>query len=224
MIFDFADLSRRDRHKLLISTIVPRPIAWISTLNEDGSVNVGPYSFFNIVCEQPPLVSVGVGSGERGEGDLKDTGQNIRRTGEFVVNLVGFEQAPKMVTTAVNFAPGVSEAHKARLDLAASMKITTPRLAESPVSLECRLHRTVDLAERQVLVLGEVVALHIGDDAVLDAGRCYIDTPKLDLIARMHGNGWYTRTTDWFQMPTPASEARTAVGSDDMATDGVLGS
>ena len=206
MIFDFADLSRRDRHKLMISTVVPRPIAWISTLNEDGSVNVGPYSFFNIVCEQPPLISVGVGSGERGEDDLKDTGRNIRRTGEFVVNLVGFEQAPQMVITAVNFAPGISEIDKAGLTLAPSSKLSTPRIAESPASLECRLHKTVDLADGQVLVLGEVVALHIRDTAVLDASLCYVDTPKLDLVARMHGNGWYTRMTDWFQLPTPAVE------------------
>lgn len=206
MIFDFAELSRRDRHKLLISTIVPRPIAWVSTLNADGSVNVGPYSFFNIVCEQPPLVSIGVGSGERGEGDLKDTGENIRRTGEFVVNLVGFEQAPKMVVTAVNFAPGVSEADRAGLATGPSSRLSTPRLTESPVSLECRLYRTVDIVDGQVLVLGEVVALHVAEEAVLDAGRCYIDTPKLDLVARMHGNGWYTRTTDWFQMPTPAAD------------------
>jgi flavin reductase (DIM6/NTAB) family NADH-FMN oxidoreductase RutF len=207
MIFDFDTLSTHDRHKLLISTVVPRPIAWVTTLNADGTVNAGPFSFFNVVCQKPALISVGVGAGERGESDLKDTGQNIRRTGEFVVNLVGYANTPQMVLTAVNFEPGVSEVEKAGLETAASIKVAAPRLASSPVSLECQLHRTVDLVEGQVLVLGEVVAAHVRDDAVLDAGRCYIDTPRLDLVARMHGNGWYTRTTDWFQLPTPKPES-----------------
>jgi len=88
MFFDFGDLSRRERHKLMTSTIVPRPIAWVSTVNAGGTINIGPFSFFNIVCEEPPLVSIGVGSGERFEGDLKDTGVNIRRTGEFVQGVV----------------------------------------------------------------------------------------------------------------------------------------
>lgn len=203
MFFDFGDLSRRERHKLMTSTIVPRPIAWVSTVNADGTINIGPFSFFNIVCEEPPLVSIGVGSGERFEGDLKDTGVNIRRTGEFVVNLVGFGNADAMVKTAVNLPAGMSELDFAQLATSPATKVDAPRIGQSPVSLECRLFRNIDIGDGQSLVLGEVVGIHVLDDAVLDAGRCYIDTPKLDLIARMHGNGWYTRMTDWFQRVTP---------------------
>jgi len=203
MFFDFAKLSRHNGHKLLTSTVVPRPIAWVSTRNEDGSINVGPFSFFNIVSENPPLVSIGVGSGERFEGDLKDTGTNIRRTGEFVVNLVAFANVEHMVKTAVNLPSHQSELDFAGLATTASEKIKTPRIAGSPVSLECELFRSVEIGDGQSLVLGRVVGIHIDDHAVLDAERCYIDTPKLDLIARMHGNGWYTRMTDWFQRVTP---------------------
>lgn len=203
VFFDFGALSRHNCHKLMTSTIVPRPIAWVTTLNDDGTVNVGPFSFFNVASEEPPLLSVAVGSGERFAGDLKDTGVNIRRNGEFVVNLVGYANAEAMVTTAVNFAAGVSEAGFAGIETVPSVKVATPRIRQSPASLECTLFRSIDLGDGQSLVLGRVVGVHVDEQAVLDAGKCYIDTPKLDLIARMHGNGWYTRMTDWFQRVTP---------------------
>lgn len=203
VFFDFSALSRHNCHKLMTSTIVPRPIAWVTTLNDDASVNVGPFSFFNVASEEPPLVSIAVGSGERFEGDLKDTGINIRRTGEFAINLVCYDNAESMVVTAVNFASGISEAEVASLETVASTKIATPRIRQSPASLECRLFRNIDLGYGQSLVLGRVVGVHVNREAVLDVDKCYIDTPKLDLIARMHGNGWYTRMTDWFQRITP---------------------
>ncbi|MDQ6432526.1 flavin reductase family protein [Mesorhizobium sp. LHD-90] len=203
MFFDFGELSRHNCHKLMTSTIVPRPIAWVSTLNADGSVNVGPFSFFNIVSEDPPLVSIGVGSGERFQGDRKDTGVNIRRSGEFVVSLVAYVNADAMVMTAVNLPAGRSELEFAGLETMPSARIAVPRIRQSPVSLECRLFQSIDIGDGQSLVLGRVVGAHVDDGAVLDAGRCYIDTRKLDLIARMHGNGWYTRMTDWFQRVTP---------------------
>lgn len=203
MFFDFGTLSRHNCHKLMTSTVVPRPIAWVTTLNEDDSVNVGPFSFFNIASEEPPLVSVAVGSGERFNGDLKDTGVNIRRNGEFVINLVGYSNAEAMTMTAVNFASGVSELQFADVDAVASTKVRTPRIRQSPASLECELFRSIDLGDGQSLVLGKVVGMHIVRSAVIDADKCYIDSPKLDLIARMHGDGWYTRMTDWFQRRTP---------------------
>ena len=203
VFFDFSALSRHNCHKLMTSTIVPRPIAWVTTLNEDGSVNVGPFSFFNVAAEEPPLVSIAVGSGERFEGDLKDTGVNIRRNGEFVVNLVGFANAQAMTRTAVNFASGISEIPFAEIETVPSVKVRTPRIRQSPAALECELFRTVDLGDGQTLELGRVIGIHVAQEAVLDADRCYIDAPKLDLIARMHGDGWYTRMTDWFQCRTP---------------------
>jgi len=203
VFFDFGTLSRHNCHKLMTSTIVPRPIAWVTTLNEDGTVNVGPFSFFNVASEEPPLVSIAVGSGERFNGDLKDTGVNIRRNGEFVVNLVGYSNAEAMTMTAVNFASGVSEIQFADIETIPSARVRTPRIRQSPTSLECELFQSIDLGSGQSLVLGRVVGMHINRHAVLDIDKCYIDTPKLDLIARMHGNGWYTRMTDWFQCKTP---------------------
>ena len=204
MLFDFEGLTPHDRHKLLISTIVPRPIAWVTTLNADATVNVGPFSFFNMFCEDPPVICLGIGSGERGgDDDEKDTGVNIRRSGEFVVNLVGYDNAGPMVRTGVNYPPGVSELAQARLTPAPSARVKPPRIAESPASIECKLERIVDFPTRRLLVLGEVVAVHVRDDCVLDPAKCYIDARKLDLIGRMHGNGWYTRMSDWFQLPTP---------------------
>lgn len=204
MYFDFERLTTHERHKLLISTIVPRPIAWVTTLNADATVNVGPFSFFNMFCEDPPVICLGIGSGERGAaGDEKDTGVNIRRSGEFVVNLVGYGNAAAMVRTAANYPPGVSELAVAGLTAVPSNRVAPPRIAESPASIECKLERIVDFPTRRLLVLGEVVAVHVRDDCVLDVGACYIDARKLDLIGRMNGNGWYTRMSDWFQLPTP---------------------
>jgi len=203
MIFKFSDLSSHDSHKLMISTIVPRPIAWVSTMDVDGQMNAAPFSFFNVFSDEPPLVILGIGSDERPGGSGKDSGRNIRERGEFVVNLVDRDTVQAMTKTAVNFPPSVNEMEKAGLSTAPSAVISTPRIAQSPVSIECRTDRIVELPSKRLLVLGLAVAMHVRDDAVLDAERCYIDTPKLNLVARMHGRGWYIATTDWFQEVTP---------------------
>ena len=107
MLFDFATLSAKDRYKLLVSTIVPRPIAWVVTQDPEGVLNAAPYSFFNAFANEPPIVVIGIGG--RTEGNLKDTGGNIRRTGQFVVNLVAEENATAMNVTAIEFGPEVDE-------------------------------------------------------------------------------------------------------------------
>ena len=203
MFFDFEQLASETCHKLMTSTIVPRPIAWVTTLNEDGSANAGPYSFFNIVCDHPPLLAIGIGTGERFDGDIKDTCANIRRGSDFVVNLVDRAHVAAMTQTAVNFPRGESEIDAAGLRLEPSRKVEAPSIAGVPVSMECRLHQLIELGGNRALVLGRVVALHVADEAVLNAERGHVDTPRLDLVARMHGNGWYTRMTDWFQQITP---------------------
>jgi flavin reductase (DIM6/NTAB) family NADH-FMN oxidoreductase RutF len=131
---------------------------------------------------------------------LKDTADNIRRTGEFVVNLVPESAIHGMNTTAIDFPPGVDELAEAGLTKAPSAKIKPPRIAESPVALECVTFQLIP-AGRHTIVLGRVVAVHINDDCVLDAAKCYVDTPKLGLVGRMHGRGWYTRTTDRIEVP-----------------------
>ena len=199
MLFDLAGLDAQNAYKLLVSTVLPRPIAWITTQDLDGSVNAAPFSFFNAVSGDPPVVAIGIGG--RAPGDVKDTGGNIRRTGQFVVNMVSDALAEKMNVTAIDFDKSVNELTEAGLTTAASAKVRPPRIAESPVSFECERLVIVEVGVDRAVVLGRVVAIHIKDEFVLDPARCYVDTPKLDLIGRMHGGGWYSRTRDRFELP-----------------------
>jgi flavin reductase (DIM6/NTAB) family NADH-FMN oxidoreductase RutF len=199
MLFDFAKLKHENAYKLLISTVVPRPIAWVTTQDVDGSINAAPFSFFNAVSGNPPVVAIGIGG--RAPGDVKDTGGNIRRTGQFVVNLVSNLLAQQMNVTAIDFGKEVNELAQAGLTTAPSATVRPPRIAESPVSLECERLVIVEVGIDRAVVLGKVLAIHVNDEFVLDAERCYVDTPKLELIGRMHGAGWYARTTDRFEMP-----------------------
>jgi flavin reductase (DIM6/NTAB) family NADH-FMN oxidoreductase RutF len=199
MLFEFDNTPSENIYKLLVSTVVPRPIAWVTTQDVDGSVNAAPFSFFNAVSGNPPVVAIGIGG--RGPGDVKDTGGNIRRTGQFVVNLVSNALAEKMNITAIDFDKEVNELAEAGLHTAPSSRVKPPRIAESPASFECERLVIVEVGVDRAVVLGKVVAIHVADEFVLDAQRCYIDTPKLDLIGRMHGRGWYARTTDRFDLP-----------------------
>ncbi|MDE2198332.1 MAG: flavin reductase family protein [Rhodospirillales bacterium] len=199
MLFDFDAISSQDRYKLLVSTVTPRPIAWVVTQDGSGVLNAAPYSFFNAVANDPPLLVIGIGG--RKPGDAKDTGNNIRETGEFVVNLVNEDTAQAMNVTAIDFPSEVNELAEAGLTTIPSTKVKPPRIAESPVAFECERFMSIDIGADRTLVLGRVLAIHVHDDCVLNAERCYIDTPKLGLIGRLHGAGWYTRTTDRFEMP-----------------------
>ncbi len=199
MLFECDKTTSENIYKLLVSTVVPRPIAWVTTQDVDGTVNAAPFSFFNAVSGDPPVVVFGIGG--RGPGDIKDTGGNIRRTGQFVVNLVSNALAEQMNITAIDFPKEVNELAEAGLSIASSSKVKPPRIAESPVSFECERLVVVEVGIDRAVVLGKVVAIHIADEFVLDPVRCYVDTPNLDLIGRMHGRGWYSRTTDRFEMP-----------------------
>jgi flavin reductase (DIM6/NTAB) family NADH-FMN oxidoreductase RutF len=199
MLFDVAQMDAREAYKILVSTVVPRPIAWITTQDTDGTLNAAPFSFFNAVSGDPPVVAIGIGG--RGPGDAKDTGNAIRRTGEFVVNMVSNDLAKHMNITAIDFGRDVNELIEAGLTTAPSVHIKPPRIAESPVSFECKRLVTVDVGNDRSVILGTVLAIHVRDDCVLNPEKHYIDTPKLDLIGRMHGGGWYSRTTDRFDLP-----------------------
>jgi flavin reductase (DIM6/NTAB) family NADH-FMN oxidoreductase RutF len=204
MLFDLAALDAQNAYKLLVSTVVPRPIAWVTTQDLDGSVNAAPFSFFNAVSGNPPVVAIGIGG--RAPGDVKDTGGNIRRTGQFVVNMVSDALAEKMNVTAIDFDKSVNELAEAGLTTAPSAKVRPPRIAEAPVAFECERLVIVEVGVDRAVVLGKVVAIEIRDEYVLDPARCYVDTPKLDLVGRMHGGGWYARTRDLFEMPRIAVE------------------
>jgi flavin reductase (DIM6/NTAB) family NADH-FMN oxidoreductase RutF len=211
MLFDFATLSPTERYKLLVSTVTPRPIAWITSQDSDGLMNAAPFSFFNAFAGDPPVVGIGVAA--RKHGQAKDTRANIEQTKQFVVNLVGAENAEAMNITAIEFDPEVDELKQAVLTTLPSLHVKPPRIAESPVSMECELLQLIDLGPRSGLVLGRVLAMHVRDEAVINAAKQYIDTPALKLIGRMHGAGWYAHTSDLFEMPRIAVENwKTKVG------------
>ena len=132
---------------------------------------------------------------------MKDTATNIAHSGQFVVNLVSEAMAQSMVVTAIDFDPTVSEVLEAELATLPSSRITPPRIADSPVAFECERYQTVELPHDRHLVIGRIVMMHIAEDAMQDVERFYVDTPKLDLVGRMHGGGWYTRTRDQFEVP-----------------------
>jgi len=197
MQFDIPALLPGDAYKLLASVVVPRPIALVSTLGPDRQVNAAPFSFFNLVGSSPPVVALGIT--DRAPGSPKDTRANIVREGSFVVNLVDEALAQAMNICGIDFPPEESEMDAAGLTVLASAVVSVPRIAESPVQLECRLAQIVEIGDNKI-VLGEVVCLHIRD-AFVDTEKLHVRTDTIRLIGRMHGGGWYARTSDLFDMP-----------------------
>ena len=199
MRWDLDQVDSSIAYKLLAATIMPRPIAWVVTRGEEG-VNAAPYSFFNAMGSNPPTVAIGMlADPERG---FKDTARNILDNGEFVVNLVPERLVERMNITAVNAPAEVEELILAGLQTAPSTHITPPRIADSPVSFECRSLSNVVTGPQQTVVIGRVLAVHVKDDCVLDPDKAYIDTPKLDLVARSYGSD-YVRSRDTFQLDRP---------------------
>lgn len=201
MEFDFETLAAGERYKILTSTIVPRPIAWVTTLSADGVRTAAPFSFFNAMGKDPPLLAVGIQSND--DGSLKDTSRNIRDTGEFVVNLVTEAVVEAMNLTSIVAPPEVDELELAHLETVPSRKVKPPRIAASPVAFECRLHTPLAFPSGQFVVIGEVMQAHVHDDFVLDRDRNYIDTLRLKPIGRMHGRAGYVRTMDTFEVARP---------------------
>ncbi|WP_397571037.1 flavin reductase family protein [Schlesneria sp. T3-172] len=198
MYFDFGKLPPNECYKLFVSTITPRPIAWVVSQSGGGTLNAAPFSFFNAFAADPPVIGIGIGSHKRGR--PKDTRCNIEESRQFVVNLVSEDNAKAMNVTAIDFDYGVNELDEAGLTLLPSTLIHPPRIAESPVAFECELIQSIALGEHSGLILGRVLAMHLRDDAVIDPDHHYVDTPSLKLIGRMHGAGWYARTSDLFKM------------------------
>jgi flavin reductase (DIM6/NTAB) family NADH-FMN oxidoreductase RutF len=188
-----------DAYKLLVSTVVPRPIALATTVDGSGRVNAAPFSFFNAVSSIPPVVVLGISPGATGGDGYKDTERNIRDSGEFVVNLVDEVLAERMNICAIDFPFGVAELDEAGLSALPSAGVRPPRIAQSPVSFECRRITGLSLGPRSTLEVGLVIHVHIRDD-LIDPARMYVHTERMRLIGRMHGRGWYARTSDLFLM------------------------
>ena len=210
MIVSPSDLSHSELYGILLNSVAPRPIAWVSTISAAGNINLAPFSFFNAVCVDPPLLAFAPGlrqpkQPEGGHGEAKDTLRNVRETKEFVVNIVTYELAEAMNLTSGEYDASVDEFELAKLTPQPSKVVRPPRVAESPISFECKLHQILDFSSRPTsssLVIGQVVSIHISD-AHLKDGK--LDRNSLDLIGRM-GGIQYTRTTQRFEMVRPKVE------------------
>jgi len=202
MQFDMRALPMVTRYKIVNSTITPRPIAWVTTRSEAGVVNAAPYSFFNCVGTEPPLVTLGLLK-DPATRSLKNTAANIIATGEFVVNLVCEDDAERMNQCSVDAPADVSEIDYAGIETAPSVLVAPPLIASSPVSFECRKVAALDIGALQTVVIGEILMAHVRDEFITDPDRVYFDTPAMKLIGRTHGSGWYVRNSDSFQMDRP---------------------
>ncbi len=201
MLIDIAAADYLDVYHLLVGVVTPRPIAWVTTLDPEGRVNLAPFSFFNAFGANPPVVVFSPTL--RRDGSKKDTLRNLEATGEFVLNAAVESLAEKMNLCSKELPYGQSEAELAELTLLPSVKVKPPRVAETLVTMECKLLQIVPIGKGPIagnLIIGEVLVIHIADDVLDDKGR--IDPRKLRTIARLGGD-YYCRTTDLFEMKRP---------------------
>jgi flavin reductase (DIM6/NTAB) family NADH-FMN oxidoreductase RutF len=200
-----ADLSQRDRYKVLTSFVLPRPIAWVTSIGPSGVVNAAPFSFFNVFCEDPPLCMFAVN--KRPDGRIKDTLANIQRTGEFVVNIADEPLARAMHETSGDFPPEIGEPTFLGLKLAPSCKVAAPRLAEAPWAMECKTWKEINVNGDRVLVMGEGINFYIRDE-LWDHQAMRVHMDRYHPMGRMFADR-YCRTDD--RVIFPAAEGAVAV-------------
>jgi len=199
MEFDLNGEHARYSYRLLAGLVTPRPIAWVTTIDEEGRVNAAPFSFFNVFGTRPPMLAFAPGN--KTPEIPKDTARNIRRTGEFVVNLVDEACAEAMNLTAKELDHGESEVELAGLHTEPSRSVAPPRIAESPVSLECREWSTLEIGQNR-LVIGLIDRIH-AREGVVDPESLLVDREVFRPIGRMEVPAGYCRTGDHFVMPRP---------------------
>jgi flavin reductase (DIM6/NTAB) family NADH-FMN oxidoreductase RutF len=190
------DLSPRERYKVLTGFVLPRPIAWVTTIGPTGVVNAAPFSFFNVFCEDPPLCMFA--SNLRPDGRIKDTVINIERTGVFVVNLADEPLARAMHDSSGDFPPEIGEPDYLGLKLAPSTKVVVPRLADAPWAMECKTWKRIDINNRQ-LFMGEGIHFHIRDD-LWDREAMRVHMDRYHPVGRMFADR-YCRTDDRIEFP-----------------------
>lgn len=207
MELTMAELERQEKYKLLIGGIIPRPIAWVTSMDGDGLVNAAPFSYFNVASIEPMLISVAVM--RKPGGIRKDTARNIQETGEFVVNMVDVHNVDVMNQTSADYPPDVSEAAALGLVLQPSSAIKVPRLAVSRIHFECKLHQIVELGSPVTsdLIIGEVLHVHV-DDSLYHQGR--IDAEAFAPVSRLAGHS-YATLGDIFDRPRPVYSAPDSV-------------
>lgn len=199
MIIDPKDILFQEAHKLMIGSIIPRPIALVSTISKEDRVNLAPFSYFNGVCSKPPTI-VFCPARRGWDGKEKDTLVNIRETEEFVVNIVSESFAEKMVACSTDFDPDIDEYEISNLSKINSKKIRPPRVEEAKISFECTLNQIVEIGDGGAgsgfIVIGTIVLFHV-DDSVYDNGK--IKLKNLNPLGRLAGNS-YSRTKDTFEI------------------------
>lgn len=186
MEFDFGTLPANDRYRLLTSFVVPRPIALVATRAAEGHDNAAPMSFFNVFAQEPPILILGIQG--RGNGLEKDTMINLRRTGEFVVNMVDASLAERMIICSTALGPEVDELKLAGLTAVPALQVDAARVAESPCAMECRVEQIIDYPGRAI-VLDRVVQMHVRDDCLDVAGR-YVLPEVYQPLARLHADNY----------------------------------
>ncbi|TPG69478.1 flavin reductase family protein [Brevibacillus laterosporus] len=197
-----SDLERQEKYKLLIGGIIPRPIAWVTSHNQSGLVNAAPFSYFNVACIDPMMISISV---SRKPGQvMKDTARNISEIGEFVINMVDVHNVAFVNETSADFPADQSEVEALKLDVLPSKAVKVPRLALSRIHFECKLHQIVTLGEPAAsdLIIGEVVHVHIDDD-IYFSGK--IDAEKFAPVSRLAGHT-YATLGDMFDHPRPVHD------------------
>jgi len=199
MELDLTGPQREDAYRILAGLVTPRPIALTTTVDLEGRVNAAPFSFFNVLGDSPPIV--GFCPGDRSAGVPKDTARNIRLTHEFVVNLVDEALAEKMNLCAATLPAGENELLHAGLTAVPSSVVKPPRIAEAPVSFECRSHSIIEIGDNR-LIIGEVLRVHVRD-GILDPETWLVHPDNYHPIGRMQSPNWYCRTQDMFEMKRP---------------------
>jgi flavin reductase (DIM6/NTAB) family NADH-FMN oxidoreductase RutF len=200
-------LPHQSTYKLLTGSILPRPIGWISTVDEAGRYNLAPFSFFNVVCPQPPTILF-CPSVRTTDGSPKDTLRNVRATGEFVANIVTEPLAEAMNLSSAELPSEVDEFAYAGLTPVTATVVRAPRVAESPVHFECRVHQIIDISDQPgggSIVIGRVVVIHVRDEVLTGGDK--IDLATLKPIGRLAGTS-YCRITDLFDLTRPPSQIK----------------
>jgi flavin reductase (DIM6/NTAB) family NADH-FMN oxidoreductase RutF len=196
MNYDLEKSPRSHAYKLLVGLVAPRPIALITSMDEEGRLNAAPFSAYNYLCTDPPIIGVGVTNRPNQMFVPKDTARNIRRTGEFVVNIVTEDIASQMNICATDFPEEMSEVELAGFTTVPSEKVKVPRIAEAHAALECQEFTTMEIG-RSRIILGRVVAIYV-EDRFIDPEGPYVKAEELHAIGRMNGLGNYVKTRDAF--------------------------
>ena len=200
MHFAVAEMAPNQIYNLLIGLVAPRPIALVTSMNEDGRVNAAPFSAYNYLCTDPPVVGLGVTNRPGGKFVPKDTARNIRRTREFVVNVVTEDIASQMNICATDFPEDVDELEMAGLDTEPSKVVKVPRIRQAHAALECEEFTSMEIGNSRI-ILGKVVAMFV-EDRFIDPAGPYILSEELHAIGRMNGLGSYVKTQGaFFTMP-----------------------